>query len=156
MLAKRIDELPADRTWIFEPKWDGFCALIFRDRNSSGDLFIADSGNNRVLCFDQPLVTPTPSQSPSGTPTKSASPTPSATLTGTTGTTTSSASPTPIAKLTVAPATLKFGTETASVASKAQPVTLTNTSRATAYVGQLAIAANSDFTLIADLCRARR
>src|SRR5271154_4594337 len=33
MLAKRIDELPAGPTWIFEPKWDGFRALIFRDRD---------------------------------------------------------------------------------------------------------------------------
>jgi ATP-dependent DNA ligase len=33
MLAKRISELPAGRTWIFEPKWDGFRALIFRDRD---------------------------------------------------------------------------------------------------------------------------
>ena len=32
MLAKRIGELPAGQTWIFEPKWDGFRALIFRDR----------------------------------------------------------------------------------------------------------------------------
>jgi len=31
MLAKRIDSLPAGETWIFEPKWDGFRALIFRD-----------------------------------------------------------------------------------------------------------------------------
>jgi len=33
MLAKRIDELPAGQTWIFEPKWDGFRTLIFRDRD---------------------------------------------------------------------------------------------------------------------------
>jgi ATP-dependent DNA ligase len=33
MLAKRADELPAGQTWIFEPKWDGFRALIFRDRD---------------------------------------------------------------------------------------------------------------------------
>src|SRR6202158_1402038 len=33
MLAKRIDELPAGKTWIFEPKWDGFRTLIFRDRD---------------------------------------------------------------------------------------------------------------------------
>ena len=33
MLAKRVDELPAGGTWIFEPKWDGFRALIFRDRD---------------------------------------------------------------------------------------------------------------------------
>jgi ATP-dependent DNA ligase len=31
MLAKRVDALPAVQTWIFEPKWDGFRALIFRD-----------------------------------------------------------------------------------------------------------------------------
>src|ERR1700704_5906811 len=31
MLAKRVDELPAGGMWIFEPKWDGFRALIFRD-----------------------------------------------------------------------------------------------------------------------------
>ena len=32
MLAKRVDELPAGETWIFEPKWDGFRAIVFRDR----------------------------------------------------------------------------------------------------------------------------
>ena len=31
MLAKRVDELPAGDTWIFEPKWDGFRSLVFRD-----------------------------------------------------------------------------------------------------------------------------
>ncbi|HXB74641.1 MAG TPA: ATP-dependent DNA ligase [Candidatus Acidoferrales bacterium] len=31
MLAKRVDDLPAGGTWIFEPKWDGFRALVFRD-----------------------------------------------------------------------------------------------------------------------------
>jgi ATP-dependent DNA ligase len=31
MLAKRVSELPAGEDWIFEPKWDGFRALIFRD-----------------------------------------------------------------------------------------------------------------------------
>jgi len=33
MLSKRTGQLPAGRTWIFEPKWDGFRALIFRDRD---------------------------------------------------------------------------------------------------------------------------
>jgi ATP-dependent DNA ligase len=33
MLAKRVDELPSAGEWIFEPKWDGFRALIFRDRD---------------------------------------------------------------------------------------------------------------------------
>jgi ATP-dependent DNA ligase len=31
MLAKRVTELPSAGEWIFEPKWDGFRALIFRD-----------------------------------------------------------------------------------------------------------------------------
>ena len=31
MLAKRIDALPSDGEFIFEPKWDGFRALVFKD-----------------------------------------------------------------------------------------------------------------------------
>jgi ATP-dependent DNA ligase len=31
MLAKRVDDLPEGETWIFEPKWDGFRTLVFRD-----------------------------------------------------------------------------------------------------------------------------
>lgn len=31
MLAKRIDALPPGDTFIFEPKWDGFRALVFKD-----------------------------------------------------------------------------------------------------------------------------
>jgi ATP-dependent DNA ligase len=31
MLAKRVDSLPAAGDWIYEPKWDGFRALVFRD-----------------------------------------------------------------------------------------------------------------------------
>jgi ATP-dependent DNA ligase len=31
MLAKRVSELPADGPWVYEPKWDGFRTLVFRD-----------------------------------------------------------------------------------------------------------------------------
>src|SRR6185436_5182696 len=31
MLAKRVSDLPRAGDWIFEPKWDGFRALVFRD-----------------------------------------------------------------------------------------------------------------------------
>jgi ATP-dependent DNA ligase len=31
MLAKRVSALPSGDAWIFEPKWDGFRTLIFRD-----------------------------------------------------------------------------------------------------------------------------
>ncbi len=33
MLAKRVGELPPGEGWIFEPKWDGFRTLIFRDND---------------------------------------------------------------------------------------------------------------------------
>jgi ATP-dependent DNA ligase len=31
MLAKRVDDIPSGDTWIFEPKWDGFRTIVFRD-----------------------------------------------------------------------------------------------------------------------------
>ena len=31
MLSKKTEELPTSGAWIFEPKWDGFRALVFRD-----------------------------------------------------------------------------------------------------------------------------
>ena len=31
MLAKRVEQLPFGDDWSFEPKWDGFRALVFRD-----------------------------------------------------------------------------------------------------------------------------
>src|SRR6187401_1753648 len=31
MLAKAADAIPSDDGWLFEPKWDGFRALVFRD-----------------------------------------------------------------------------------------------------------------------------
>jgi ATP-dependent DNA ligase len=45
MLSKRIGEIPAGRTWIFEPKWDGFRALIFRD----GDELLIQSRDGKSL-----------------------------------------------------------------------------------------------------------
>ena len=45
MLAKRVDELPAGNTWIFEPKWDGFRALVFRD----GDEILIQSRDKKSL-----------------------------------------------------------------------------------------------------------
>src|SRR4051812_12138882 len=37
MLANRVSDLPQGDQWIFEPKWDGFRTLIFRDGD---ELFI--------------------------------------------------------------------------------------------------------------------
>src|SRR5512134_1346525 len=33
MLAKLVDALPEGDSWIFEPKWDGFRVLVFRDES---------------------------------------------------------------------------------------------------------------------------
>jgi ATP-dependent DNA ligase len=33
MLAKRVGDLPDGKGWIFEPKWDGFRILVFRDHD---------------------------------------------------------------------------------------------------------------------------
>ncbi len=45
MLANRVDELPAGEGWIFEPKWDGFRTLIFRD----GDELLIQSRDEKPL-----------------------------------------------------------------------------------------------------------
>jgi ATP-dependent DNA ligase len=45
MLAKRVDELPAGGDYIFEPKWDGFRALVFRD----GDEILVQSRDEKPL-----------------------------------------------------------------------------------------------------------
>src|SRR3979490_1548699 len=33
MLAKIAEEIPQGGDFLFEPKWDGFCAIVFRDDN---------------------------------------------------------------------------------------------------------------------------
>src|SRR6185503_13839135 len=45
MLAKRVSELPEGGNWIFEPKWDGFRALVFRD----GDEVFIQSRDEKPL-----------------------------------------------------------------------------------------------------------
>ena len=45
MLAKRVDALPGGAGWIFEPKWDGFRVLVFRD----GDELLLQSRDEKPL-----------------------------------------------------------------------------------------------------------
>ncbi len=45
MLAKLTRELPRDGGWLYEPKWDGFRAIVFRD----GDEVEIGSRNERPL-----------------------------------------------------------------------------------------------------------
>ncbi len=45
MLAKRVEEIPEGGDWVFEPKWDGFRALVFRD----GDEVLIQSRDTKGL-----------------------------------------------------------------------------------------------------------
>jgi ATP-dependent DNA ligase len=45
MLAKRVEEMPPQGGWIFEPKWDGFRVLVFRD----GDEVLIQSRDEKPL-----------------------------------------------------------------------------------------------------------
>ena len=45
MLAKRVDALPAGDGWSYEPKWDGFRCLVFRD----GDEVVLQSRDTKPL-----------------------------------------------------------------------------------------------------------
>ena len=45
MLANRVSALPPGEGWIFEPKWDGFRTLIFRD----GDELLIQSRDEKPL-----------------------------------------------------------------------------------------------------------
>src|ERR1700734_4347744 len=45
MLAKAAHALPAGDGWLFEPKWDGFRVLVFRD----GDELLIQSRDQKPL-----------------------------------------------------------------------------------------------------------
>jgi ATP-dependent DNA ligase len=54
MLAKAADELPEGGGWLYEPKWDGFRCVAFRD----GDEVVLDSRNERPLTRYFPELLP--------------------------------------------------------------------------------------------------
>src|SRR6185503_21135735 len=61
MLSKRVGELPVVGDWVFEPKWDGFRALVFRD----GDEILIQSRDEKSLNRYFPeLLEPLQSQLP--------------------------------------------------------------------------------------------
>lgn len=61
MLAKRVDKLPKGEGWIFEPKWDGFRVLVFRD----GDEVMLQSRDTKPLeRYFPELVEPVKQQLP--------------------------------------------------------------------------------------------
>src|SRR5216110_3882821 len=61
MLAKRVGELPPGEGWIFEPKWDGFRALVFRDGD---EIFIQSRDEKSLNRYFPELLGPLRSQLP--------------------------------------------------------------------------------------------
>jgi ATP-dependent DNA ligase len=61
MLAKRVSELPPGEGWIFEPKWDGFRTLIFRDGD---EIFIQSRDEKPLNRYFPELITPLKAQLP--------------------------------------------------------------------------------------------
>jgi len=61
MLAKRVGELPTGEGWIFEPKWDGFRALIFRDGD---EVFIQSRDEKPLNRYFPELIEPLKAQLP--------------------------------------------------------------------------------------------
>ncbi len=62
MLAKRVGELPVAGDWIFEPKWDGFRALVFRDRD---EILMQSRDEKSLNRYFPELLEPLSSQLPS-------------------------------------------------------------------------------------------
>jgi ATP-dependent DNA ligase len=61
MRAKRVGELPRSGAWIFEPKWDGFRALVFRDRD---EILVQSRDEKSLNRYFPELLTPLRSQLP--------------------------------------------------------------------------------------------
>jgi ATP-dependent DNA ligase len=61
MLALKVGELPEGGGWIFEPKWDGFRALVFRDGE---EVFIQSRDEKPLVRFYPELVAPLLAQLP--------------------------------------------------------------------------------------------
>ncbi len=61
MLAKRVGALPDGDGWIFEPKWDGFRALVFRDGD---EVFIQSRDEKPLVRYYPELVEPLKAQLP--------------------------------------------------------------------------------------------
>src|SRR3982750_1794003 len=61
MLAKRVSALPPGDEWIFEPKWDGFRTLIFRDGD---EVFIQSRDEKPLDRYFPELAAPLKAQLP--------------------------------------------------------------------------------------------
>jgi ATP-dependent DNA ligase len=61
MLAKRVAALPADGDYVFEPKWDGFRTLVFRD---SSELLLQSRDGKPMGRYFPELLAPLSDQLP--------------------------------------------------------------------------------------------
>jgi ATP-dependent DNA ligase len=61
MLAKRVSNLPTDGGFIFEPKWDGFRSIIFRDGD---EVFIQSRDEKPLNRYFPELIEPIKKQLP--------------------------------------------------------------------------------------------
>lgn len=61
MLAKRVPDVPTGDGWIYEPKWDGFRAIIFRDRD---DILIQSRDLKSLNRYFPELIEPLAKQLP--------------------------------------------------------------------------------------------
>ena len=61
MLAKRVGQLPSDAAWSFEPKWDGFRALVFKDRD---EILLQSRDEKPLNRYFPELIEPLASQLP--------------------------------------------------------------------------------------------
>ena len=55
MLSKAADALPTDEGWLFEPKWDGFRTLLFRD---GGEILLQSRDEKPMNRYFPELVAP--------------------------------------------------------------------------------------------------
>ena len=62
MLAKRVDEVPQEGNWIYEPKWDGFRVLVFRDHD---EVLIQSRDEKPLNRYFPDMLDPLRSQLPS-------------------------------------------------------------------------------------------
>ncbi len=61
MLALRVGALPPDDGWIFEPKWDGFRTLVFRDED---EIFLQSRDSKPLARYYPELLPPLRAQLP--------------------------------------------------------------------------------------------
>ncbi len=61
MLAKRVDDVPSAGAWIFEPKWDGFRTLIFKD---GGEILLQSRDEKSLNRYFPELLDPLRAQLP--------------------------------------------------------------------------------------------